>query len=85
MANARTSIAAAGFEIKKLQLELAEKETEIAALKADLVWSAKNVVGFYGGMLTWVGESVLGPINEASCDGTPDDILRAVREARTRG
>jgi len=54
---------------------------EIERLRADLVWAANACCDLFAGELWWLLPNG-GHGGKIPCDGTPDSICRAVREAR---
>ena len=77
---------------KEVQLSLERCETiatlrtERAELEADVVWSVEHSTYYEAGEFSWISHStdVCNFWEEIICDGTPSDILRAVREARAK-
>lgn len=67
-------------------LSRAEKaEAEYEALRADVVWLLAHKMIGYGDRISYAKEPRSWSLRkELDHDGTPDGILRAVREARTR-
>ena len=65
---------------------LADRDAEIERLRADLVWAVRHQAALYHDtpvkhVCFWIDEG-WRESDEVECDGTPDSICRAVREAR---
>ena len=81
---------AMGDEISRLRTALATRDARIAeleaeceALRADVVWLLAHKMIGYGDRISYAKEPRSWSLRkELDHDGTPDGILRAVREAR---
>ena len=66
-----------------LQVELDYVRSEIEALRADVVWIFENDVQRSPEAIYWF-DGPQADHKRVVTDGSPTDILRAVREARTK-